>query len=787
MLGKGAIGNLCQILLVTTILGILFLKYRSTFNQPSLKPSSSDDVLIPRPLRPGSDDSVIPRTKRPGFDDSLIPQTERPGFDDSLILSTKRPGLTDSLIPRPEPTGFTHSIIPSQPEVCSTQDCVIGAAFYHTNINDKVNPCSNFYDFTCGNFDLSYDIPPGKAMFDVGDVHAKRVQKQLYQSLMANSTKSEEPYETLAKSLFQKCMDENKIDATGIASLLEFLNKFDGGVPFLGGEGFTTSWETFFAKALRFTNVYTPVLVTLAPDPADSTKYIPKFGQAKAFMLDDPSNYAHGTENALVKGARNVLIKVAEMLGASQRSAEKDMTDVLELEMKLAAALLPPALAQRSENTENVVKFGDIKAKYPGIAFQDFVEFFSGYFTFNDNTRVILSEPTYFKQLTAIMTRTPKKVVANMIIMQFIRQSAHSLPKDIFELFYDFGMVQKGFKTKIPYDRLESCIKLNNDLLDLPTSRLYINDHFNHDIVPKLEEMMSYVKKYFIKELKESMWLEDSTRNRAIKKVNAMKHIIGYPKMIFDDNYMRKIHQEYENSRDTESLLSLVQRLIKYKWNTVLRHNGNPTFNYELYLGTVAKQDAYNVLAENTVVYFAGMLQYSYFMADVPKYIQYGIFGSIIGHELQHGFDAIGRYVDENGNIIDWWPKDVVKTFNEKENCYIEQYNAEGVNGKSTVRENMADNVGIKTAFGAYKLWLEEHPDEVEMKMPGFGEYTNEQMFYISWANNWCGLVDEAMDKLVESKHPPGNIRNKVVVRNSAEFDSAFNCPKTTAKTCQLW
>uniref|UniRef100_A0A7E4VTN0 Neprilysin n=1 Tax=Panagrellus redivivus TaxID=6233 RepID=A0A7E4VTN0_PANRE len=688
----------------------------------------------------------------------------------------------------PEPPGFNDSLIPRPPEVCRTRDCVTAAALYHTYINRKVDPCRNFYEFTCGNFHLYHNIPPGQSTVDALSVMEERVHKQLHKSLLATSTKPEEPYEILTKSFFRKCMDAAKVDATGIASLLEYLKKFDGGVPFLGGAGFTTSWEAFLASVLKFTDMRLPISVSSYPDPADSTKILPQFGQGGSFILKDHKNYAKGMQNEIVQFARNMLIKVAVKLGASQTTAEQDVKDVLELATKLAAAIVPSEEARRSDS-RSVVKFGELKAKYPEIAFQDIVDtFYSTYLTFNDDTRVVLAQPTYFDKLTGIMKATPKKVIANMMIMQFIAGASKFLSKDILELFHDFEMFQKGFKSKIPFNRLDLCVSSTNSLFPLPTSRLYVKDHFDlKKVQPKLEEITSYIKKAFIKELKESKWLDDSTRNRAIKKVNAMTQIIGYPKIIFDDNYMRKKYENYESSPETESLLELVSRLNNIGNDARYKEIRNPVTDDEIFTQSIVELNAGYMSTRNVMIYFAAILQYSVFMTEVPSYIQFGSIGMIIGHELQHGYDEQGRRYDENGNLNNWWQSDALKTFSEKKDCFIKQYDDEGVNGRNSVTENMADNAGLKTAFDAYKLWLEEHPDEVEMKMPGFGEYTNEQMFYISWANNWCGLVDEETAKLVHDPHLPSNIRSKVAVRNSAELNSAFNCPKNTAKTCRLW
>lgn len=47
----------------------------------------------------------------------------------------------------------------------------------------------------------------------------------------------------------------------------------------------------------------------------------------------------------------------------------------------------------------------------------------------------------------------------------------------------------------------------------------------------------------------------------------------------------------------------------------------------------------------------------------------------VIGHEMSHGFDSIGREFDKNGNRVLWWTNETIQRFNQQKKCIIEQYN----------------------------------------------------------------------------------------------------------------
>ncbi|EDO40863.1 predicted protein, partial [Nematostella vectensis] len=135
----------------------------------------------------------------------------------------------------------------------------------------------------------------------------------------------------------------------------------------------------------------------------------------------------------------------------------------------------------------------------------------------------------------------------------------------------------------------------------------------------------------------------------------------------------------------------------------------------------------------------------------------YGAIGSVIGHEVSHGFDDKGSEYDEHGNQVQWWTNKTILEFQKRAQCFVSQYNnftyhgekaSNGrVNGWFSLSENMADNLGIEKAY-----------------------------------KGWCKLI-----KPLGRKYEMVN----ATLQNVQGFAKAFSCPlgspMNPVKKCKIW
>ena len=97
----------------------------------------------------------------------------------------------------------------------------------------------------------------------------------------------------------------------------------------------------------------------------------------------------------------------------------------------------------------------------------------------------------------------------------------------------------------------------------------------------------------------------------------------------------------------------------------------------------------------NSINFPAGILQTPFFDPHRDMALNYGGIGSVIGHEMTHGFDDQGRKFDGDGNLRDWWtPADGRRVSRRAPLTVADEYSGftavddVKVNGKLTLGEN---------------------------------------------------------------------------------------------------
>lgn len=146
-----------------------------------------------------------------------------------------------------------------------------------------------------------------------------------------------------------------------------------------------------------------------------------------------------------------------------------------------------------------------------------------------------------------------------------------------------------------------------------------------------------------------------------------------------------------------------------------------------------------------------------------------------------------------------WWTRESLNALANRTQCLVDQYKnytlddiGKNVKGQFTLNENHADLDGLKVAYNAYQMYVNDHG--AEKKLIGFENYTSEQLFFIAFGSKWCHESTPKQNELLweNDVHSPLNIRLMGALQNSDKFSEVFNCASGAAMNpermkCKIW
>ncbi|KAM9775122.1 phosphate-regulating neutral endopeptidase PHEX [Syngnathus typhle] len=698
-----------------------------------------------------------------------------------------------------------------QQQFCLTPECIEAAGAILSKMDKSVDPCEDFYMFSCGGWLENNPIPEDSSTYGIYPWLRQQVDLRLKELLEAPTEAGELEAVTKAKVLYRSCINESLLEELDAQPMLRTLQEPDFRWPVLGeGLGGDFRWSerdwNLLRTLARVRNRHSKsvlIRIFVSPDDKNSSKYIIKLDQA-SLCLPSREDYITNTSAAQTYRAAllSLMVDTAMMLGAPQKAARVQMEEVLNFETKLAHMIIPYE-NRTSENMYNRYTLSRLQRQIPQLDWLFLVK--SVVESDSDPSRVVSSSepvivraPQYLRDLVELLNVTHPRTVANYVQWRAVFSKLTTLSRRFLYRYLDYARVTTGTTSLTP--RWDKCINYVENSLLYATGRLFVDNHFQEDKKHMMDELIDGVRWAFIDMLqKENGWMDEATKTRAVEKAHAVLAKVGYPEFILNDTYLNQDLKELDFDENDyygnvmQTLKFIAQLDVAWLRKTVPRTEWftNPT--------TV---NAFYSSSTNQIRFPAGELQKPFFWGkDYPRSLSYGAIGVIVGHELTHGFDSNGRKYDKDGNLDQWWSNSSVAAFTDKTQCMVEQYNdyyweeaGLNVRGKRTLAENIADNGGMRQAFKAYRRWVDENRGGAEEPLlPGVG-LDNNQLFFLSYSHVRCNAfrTEAARDQVQSGAHSPPKYRVIGAMSNFPEFSKAFNCPDSSTmnrgvQSCRVW
>ncbi|KAL1513423.1 hypothetical protein ABEB36_002838 [Hypothenemus hampei] len=681
-------------------------------------------------------------------------------------------------------------------KLCLSPGCVHTASRVLEYMDPSVDPCDDFYQFTCGNFIKKTIIPDDKSSVTSFSIISDNLQEQL-RSMIEEPIRADEPKPfQLTKKLYRACMNKTLIEADGLSTIRDILKQL-GGWPAMEGARWddgSFDWRQSvykFRRAGYSVDYFMDFSVGI--DVKNSTKRVIDLDQAALGLRRE--FLVKGFEDKLVKAYYDYMVDIAVIFGVERDRATKELRESLDFEIKLANISLPSEKRRNATALYNPMTIREMQQKFPSVPWLEYINtLLSPDIRVTEDEIIVVSIPKYITDFEALIARTPKRVQANYVMWRAAASSVSYLSEELRKRQLEYSTIVTGRTEREA--RWKECIDVSAGSLSIAAGALYVRKFFNEEARQNAIEMVADIRAEFEDILKKVDWMDEKTKQNALEKAKSMSTHIAYPDEMLNNDKLEEFYSDLEldENKYLKSILNLTLFGTKFSFKR-LRQPVNKTD--WITHGRPAVVNAFYSAIENSIQFPAGILQGVFFSADRPRYMNYGAIGFVIGHEITHGFDDQGRQFDKEGNLVDWWQEGTKKAFVEKAQCIIDQYGNYTVpelnlnlNGINTQGENIADIGGIKESYLAYSSWIARNGDEPYL--PGLN-YTGRQMFWISAASIWCSAtrIEELRELVITDEHAPDKFRVIVPLSDLEYFSDDFNCPKGSnmnpVHKCQVW
>ena len=601
------------------------------------------------------------------------------------------------------------------------------------NLDTTALPGVDFYQYACGGWVKNHPLTAEYARFGSFDELAENNRKQMQTLITEIASKQNAPgsIEQKIGDLYNFVMDSVKLNADGIEPIKGELAQIAAIQD--KSEIFPLMTRLGLKGIGSYFNEY------IGADMMDSEVNLFQIGQGgislgeKEYYIDDDE----ATKQIRDKYKAHI-VKMFQLAGFDEAAAQKKMEAVLAIETRIAKASYSAVEQRNPAANYHKMTVDEFKKEYAGIDWDT-------YFTTLGLTglkELSVDQPEPIKEVIAIINTVPVEDQKAYMEWKLIDSAAGCLSDALVEQNFDFyGRTMSGKQEQSP--RWKRAVSTVNGILGEAVGQMYVKKFFS----PEAKERMVNLVKNLQTALKERIlaqeWMSDTTKAKAIEKLNAFYVKVGYP-----DKWRDYSGLEIKNDSYWEN----VKRASEFGWKLMVEEKYNKPVDKDEWYMTPQTVNAYYNPTTNEICFPAGILQYPFFDMQADDAFNYGAIGVVIGHEMTHGFDDQGRQFDKDGNFSNWWTEKDAEDFKTRSQVMVDFFGNINVlpdlkaNGELTLGENLADHGGLMVSYQAFKNATQDAPLGV---VDGF---TPEQRFFLAYASVWAGNIrDEEIRNLTKS------------------------------------
>ena len=614
---------------------------------------------------------------------------------------------------------------------CANKEAKMTSGIKLENLDTTAVRGADFYQYACGGWMAAHPLTDEYSRFGSFDYLAETNREQL-NGLIGEIAVGEHAQGTVAQKiadLYNLAMDTVKLNAEGMAPIKADFEKLAG---IKDAAGVLEAMIDLQGSA--YFQFY------VGADIMDSKNNIFQLYQGgiglgeKEYYLEDDE----ATKNIREEYKKHI-VKMFQLAGMDEAQATKNMEAVMEIETRLAKVSFNAVEQRNPAANYHMMTLDELKKEIPAFDWDAYLAKLG----LQGVTSLNVSQVEPVKEAVAIINTVPMDKQVAYLQWKLIDSAASYLSADFDEQNFAFyGKVMSGKKEQQP--RWKRAVGTVNGVLGEAVGQMYVEKYFPAAAKERMTQLVKNLQVALGERIQNLEWMGDSTKAKAMEKLNSFYVKVGYP-----DKW-----KDYTNLNiEKDSYWANIKRASDFTMKEMLDKAGKPVDIDEWHM-TPQTVNAYYNPTTNEICFPAGILQYPFFDMNADDAFNYGAIGVVIGHEMTHGFDDQGRQFDKEGNLKDWWTAEDAERFNTRAQVMVDFFNKIEVlpglmaNGQLTLGENIADHGGLQVAYQAFKNATKDAP---LAEVDGF---TPEQRFFLAYSGVWAGNIRDEQARVYTKSDP---------------------------------